>query len=508
VAPSGQGGPGCAPAGEPSYRTPGQYERWHIRDCARCGRRAALAANWPDGPLCRTCYQRAARTRGCCPGCDTSRLLPGRRSDGTPICRDCAAITRDFFCDRCGYEGLLLRGRLCERCTLAGKLTAALDDGTGHISTALTPLFDALLSMAKPQAGLDWLSNNPQVSGLLTGLATGQIPLTHQALAGLPNWRTVAYLRDLLMSCGVLPVIDKQVLHFDTWLHHRLAGLGGQADTAILRQHALWHQLARMRRTAQHRPLPPSAAKSAMAQFNNAARFCAWLHDRGRNLAQATQADIDAWHAAARPYARQSLHAFLTWARNTGHLPRLALPPLRAAHGGTAITAQARLDLLRRALTDDQAPVRTRAAACLLLMFAQPVSRIVRLTIDDIIRDGEQVLIRLGDPPAPVPEPFAALLLQLAVSRQNTNTATNPASRWLFPGRRAGQPLHADTLWTALRQFGIPATAARTTALRLVLQAPAPVIAQALGYGHLAVHRHAAQAGHTWARYAPGDHGR
>jgi hypothetical protein len=491
----------------PSYRTPEQYDRWHVRDCARCGRRAALAANWPDGPICRTCYQRAARTYGQCPGCGTSRLLPGRSAGGTPICRDCAPITRDFFCDRCGFEGLLLAGRLCERCTLASKLTVALDDGTGHISTALTPLFDAVTAMAKPQAGLDWLSNNPQVSQLLTGLATGQIELTHQALAALPNWRTVAYLRDLLMACGALPAIDKQVLHFETWLHRRLAGLGGQPDTAILRQYALWHQLARMRRNAQARPLPASTAKSAMAQFNSAARLCAWLHDRGQALAGATQADIDAWHAAARPGARQPAHAFLAWAMKTGHMPRRALPPLRPSQGGPALTAAVRLDLLRRALTDDQAPLRTRAGACLLLLFAQPVTRIVRLTIDDITDQDGQLLLRLGDPPVPVPEPFAGLLLKLTASRQNTNTATNPASRWLFPGRRAGQPLHPDTLWTTLRQFGIPAAAARTAALRdLVHQAPVPVIAQALGYGHLAAHRHATQAGQTWARYAPGDH--
>ncbi len=275
----------------------------------------------------------------------------------------------------------------------------ALDDGTGHISKALTPLFDAVTAMAKPKTGLDWLSNNPQVSRLLTGLATGQIELTHQALAELPNWRTVAYLRDLLMSCGVLPATDKQVLHFETWLHHRLNGLDGQPDTAILRQYALWHQLARLRRSAQARPLPASTAKSAMAQFNTAARLCAWLHDRGQVLARATQADIDAWHAAARPGARQSAHAFLAWAIKTGHMPRRALPPLRPSQGGPVLSAASRLDLLSRALTDDQVPLRTRAGACLLL-FAQPVTRIVRLTIDDIIRQDGQLLLRVGDPPA------------------------------------------------------------------------------------------------------------
>jgi hypothetical protein len=72
------------------------------------------------------------RVRGRCPACDTDRLLPGRNACGAAICRDCAGISRDFFCDRCGFEGMLLGGRLCERCTLADKLTTLLDEGTGE----------------------------------------------------------------------------------------------------------------------------------------------------------------------------------------------------------------------------------------------------------------------------------------------------------------------------------------------------------------------------------------
>lgn len=52
------------------------------------------------------------RVRGRCPGCSADRLLPGRNDQGQPLCRDCAGITRDFFCSRCGFEGLLLGGRL------------------------------------------------------------------------------------------------------------------------------------------------------------------------------------------------------------------------------------------------------------------------------------------------------------------------------------------------------------------------------------------------------------
>jgi hypothetical protein len=87
------------------------------------------------------------------------------------------------------------------------------------------------------------------------------------------------------------------------------------------------------------------------------------------------------------------------------------------------------------------------------------------------------------------------------------HTATNPNTRWLFPGRRAGQPLTVSTLRTHIRELGIPTTATRVAALRqLVLQAPAPVIAKALEFHNHTTHRHNIDAGGTWKTYAPGDH--
>ena len=77
------------------------------------------------------------------------------------------------------------------------------------------------------------------------------------------------------------------------------------------------------------------------------------------------------------------------------------------------------------------------------------------------------------------------------------------------PGQNAGRPLHPATLSHLLTQYGIPVPAARTAAFRaLVQQAPAPVIAQALGYSGAAATSNAAAAGDTWSRYAAGDHTR
>jgi hypothetical protein len=59
-----------------------------------------------------------------------------------------------------------------------------------------------------------------------------------------------------------------------------------------------------------------------------------------------------------------------------------------------------------------------------MLLFAQPATRIVRLTIDDITRAADGgVFIRFGEPPTPVPEPFATLLLQATAQRDNLQTA-------------------------------------------------------------------------------------
>ncbi|MGW0063192.1 hypothetical protein ACWDTT_25080 [Streptosporangium sandarakinum] len=67
--------------------------------------------------------------------------------------------------------------------------------------------------------------------------------------------------------------------------------------------------------------------------------------------------------------------------------------------------------------------------------------------------------------------------------------------------------MNPATLRDALRALGVPAEKGRTSAIRqLVLQAPAPVIAQALGHHDKSTTRIAAAAGALWKHYAPGDH--
>lgn len=79
-----------------------------------------------------------------------------------------------------------------------------------------------------------------------------------------------------------------------------------------------------------------------------------------------------------------------------------------------------------------------------------------------------------------MPAPLDSLVNQLAEQRGNVSGAGHPDSDWLFPGRRAGQPIEPDQLAERLNRHGVT-RAARTAAHdALLVTVPAPVLAKVL----------------------------
>ena len=116
-----------------------------------------------------------------------------------------------------------------------------------------------------------------------------------------------------------------------------------------------------------------------------------------------------------------------------------------------------------------------------MLLYAQPLSRVLRLTTSDITRsdDGQTCRSASATRPRPSPNPSPTC------STSTSAAGPTSSSTWLFPGRNPGQPAAYSTVFTQLRDLGFPMRTARISALRqLVLQAPAPVIAEALGFHH------------------------
>ena len=258
--------------------------------------------------------------------------------------------------------------------------------------------------------------------------------------------------------------MDKQVCSFERWLAGHLAEITDPGHAQLIRRFATWEVLPRLRTRAEKKAITPAGRRHAGDQVKHATAFLRWLTDRGRDLTACRQADVDAWHAGHNEYSRNTLRAFLLWCTASRLTPRFRLPTPAIRHAAP-LEQRERLNLLGYLLTSGDLPLRPRVAAIIVLLYAQPLSRVVRLTIDDVIQDGNQVLLRLGDPPSPLPAPVADL--------------------------------------------GIPATAGRACAIRQhVLDMPAPIVAEALGYHHVTTAKLAAQSGGTWSRYAPGDHSR
>jgi hypothetical protein len=459
------------------------------------------AVQW-EGPVCRACFTRAARTRGTCPGCATHRLLPGRDIGGQPVCRDCAGITRSFFCRRCRHEGLLQGGKLCERCTLTDKLTELLDDGTGQVRPELRPLFDMLRTSERPHSRLTWL-DKPGVADLLTDLATGAIAITHEALAAQPNWRRVMFLRELLMHCGVLSTGDKNFMLFERWLGERLGAITDPDHRAVVHRFATWHELRRLRTKTERQQLTAATITTSRDRVTQAIGFLSWLDDRGDTLTACRQANIDAWFAE-NYHTRWATVAFLRWAVRARVMPRHTItrrPPAPAV----TIAQRDRLGLIQTLLKADDMPTRERIVGLIVLLYAQPLSRIVRMIYTDILLTGNDVFIKFGEPPSPVPQPLADLLRGFLAQR-SAYRGPNANTVWLFPGLRANQPLHHRTLANTLRKYAVPAQISRTTTLhQLVLDVPTPVVASMLNYHQGATARIAAENGGTWGRYARPD---
>lgn len=281
----------------------------------------------------------------------------------------------------------------------------------------------------------------------------------------------------------------------EQWLRRRLAELVDHPHERLLRRFAFWHQLPRLRATAATRPLRATAKPYATQQFTQAQAFLTWLHQRGITPAALTQGELDTWYVNARVHQRLRVHGFLTWAITNGRLPRDLVATQLTFRPGAAITQQRRLALLRRLTTDDHADIATRTAACLLLLYAQPLSRIQHLTTDHVTEHDGELLIHLGDPPAPVPEPFAALLRQLVAAGPAVPRPARRTTRRLPDSAQAASEPRLPTHRSPRRR----ATPTRPTG-------PRPVIAEALGFHQTTATRQVTNAGGPWSQYASGDH--
>jgi hypothetical protein len=232
-----------------------------------------------------------------------------------------------------------------------------------------------------------------------------------------------------------------------------------------------------------------------------AAAFLDWLADRDVTLAKCCQGDVDTWLAGASTAMRVGLRAFLIWSSRNHHCGAgLEIAGTADRDERPALTDTQRWGLVERLLGDDTVDLGDRVAGCVLLVYGQSLTKIAKLTVDDVINTADGVAVMFGREPLTVMAELAPLVLALLARRRSRSVVADTC--WLFPGERPGAPMSAGHLGARLRRVGIPAArlARNAALLDLAPTVPAPILARMLGISTSRAAR--------WFTVAGGDRGR
>ncbi len=289
-------------------------------------------------------------------------------------------------------------------------------------------------------------------------------------------WRSYGpeHLRAALVRAGVLAPRDEALARLRLWVAERLETVNPGEDRATLRRFATWKIARELAARRQSQPGPAPHTTTMPRQWITAAvELTRWLHDRGHALEDLDQTLLDQWLSDG-PSTRRQVRRFTAW---LGRGRGLRVPGQPSGTPVLAMGDNDRLRALRRLLDDQAIDPALRVAGCLVLLYAQPVARIVRLTAKDVNLGVEAARIRLGFEPVILPPPLRGAL---AATLERAD-AGHPKC-WLFPGLKAGESTNPAYLAARLRRIGVPVHAARSGALAaLAYRIPPPVLADLLG---------------------------
>jgi hypothetical protein len=467
--------------------------------CSICGRLAPAEISKATGePWCKACQKRWAR----CAGCGQSRPVRGG-STGRPLCAVCTRPDQSFWkrCPTCAEMTKLADGP-CARCVLRQRLASLLGGPDGRVGPQMQALYENMAAVERPATVLSWL-NHEHSTTILSDIASGKLRLSHDTLDRLPAAKTVEHLRSVLVAIAALPARDEHMVRIERWVTATIAARADPDERYLLQRYAVWHLLRRLRQRRKGDQIAYNQTTLVKARLRTAIELLDWLAHRHLTLRSADQGHLDTWLASEGAARRGNAGHFVRWAASQ-KLTDLELPAVRWNGPSGAIDHDKRWEQARWLLRDGTLEAADRVAGLLVVLYAQKVEAISRLTLEHIDRNDNGVGLRLGTRPILLPEPLAALVLDVAASRRGHAVLGNQGSSpWLFPGGQPGRPLSASRLAERLRALGIHASTARSAALlQLATELPAAVIARMLGvHIKVAVEWQRAASG-DWASYA------
>jgi hypothetical protein len=405
-------------------------------------------------------------------------------------------------CAGCGCEDKLFERGYCDRCSLTRRTDALLSGPLAAVPAALVGVRDAIVATHSARTALNWLRKGAGAP-LLAAIAGGRIPLSHAGLDAQPAGRPVEYLRALLVAHGALPARDEPLARLERRVVQLLSGIADAEDRRTVTAYATWRVLHRARRRAEQSPATSTATRHATVSLRAAITLLGWLDGRCVRLAEIGQCDVDQWLLEGPANLAYQADDFLGWAAQRRITPRFTITrPVRTE--GPATAEAERRASIQTLLHDPHIPPIDRVTGCLVLLYAQHLSRIAVMTHGQIHDHGDTLTVRFGTRDVTIDEALAGFIRhQLVDPRRHQSLGALAETKWLFPGHLPGRPITAACLGGRLRALGINAQAGRRAAMQqLAAEVPAAVLADLLGMAVTTAVKWTHAAGGDWARYA------
>ncbi|MEU9945004.1 hypothetical protein [Streptomyces lavendulae] len=466
--------------------------------CAGCGQLRRVNNRTADGePLCATCGKPPSPCDGCGKTYRISAVPGGRR-----LCQTCWSKhpSAKKPCERCGVVTRLFHRGMCPNCARDRSLREVFAGADGQVRPELHAAVETLRGL-DARTVLRWVRKTPARRAAFRALATATGPVTHASLDAFADEVMADHLRALLVAHGVLAVRDEHLARIERWLPKVLGRLPDAGERRIVERWARWQPLRRLHRQPAH--TSPGQACGIRQEIRAVVRLLEWLPEQGSSLAACTQLHIDAYLATG-PTERLRIRSFLHWTSRHQHTRALTAPFYTSSLAADVVAADARWRLVHRLVHEPGLAVRDRTAGLLLLLFAQPPSRICALTRDDVLDDGTMLRLRLGTHPVEIPPPLDTMIRELVrhpVSK--AHRLESGPSRWLFPGSRTGRPMEPVSMSRRLKALGIRPRPTRNASLMdLAAELPAFVFSRLLGFCEQTAANWSAESGGEDAPYA------
>jgi hypothetical protein len=461
----------CWPCSRKFYREP--------EACEQCGQMdlALSGVETPAGRLrvCTRCW-RKSRGHANCAVCRKHRLPAAELPDGRPVCKDCLqAGGTPFVCPQCGNEGVRHSAARCTDCYDRDRLRKKVG-------------LSAIL-LRQPWAKESWLAfGEDLVARMLPHNAVNRIEryfllfarldaefsrpaeITPEALlnvvGGRDGLRRFAVPYGFLVKSQVVPEMTCALMD-DTAERVRqdamLKEVEGQwfAPTVRRFHENLLALHARYSERGWDGQKSRMKMRTVSQNLRTAITFCRMAGEQGVTMVQQiTPNHLDSFQAQHRG-SKESIRAFVRHLNRREKLfARLKVVTVRQGLPEGAFLARDRyLALLRAWLSPSDDTLREALLGLLMMLYAQPVNRVVALRLSDLVegRNG-QYRIALAKTEIAL-DPNVSVVLRRWLERRDTlmlfdNAEQNP---YLFPGRRYGEHITTAGVTYWLRKAGVTA---------------------------------------------------